>query len=66
MCLIHLFASAPWLSWLRRPTVIHMASEDREFESLWGSFFLLLLERTELIFSRVMHLAKNQGASEAR
>ena len=33
--------NVPWLSWLRRPTVITtLTSEDREFESLWDSYFL--------------------------
>ena len=32
-----------WLSWLKRPTVIHRQSGDRKFEPSRGSYFLLLL-----------------------
>ena len=29
--------TAPWLSWLQRPTVSSKQSEGREFEPHWGS-----------------------------
>ena len=55
------FSSAPWLSWLQRPTVTPMTSEGREFEPHWGSSFFFVFLTNNHCFHRLRALAVKSG-----